>query len=60
MDSKYAAQQRYQEKTRRRVVVNLNINTDQDILAHLEKNDNVQGYIKALIREDIAKGQPQK
>ena len=30
-----------------------NTKTDADILEHLQKTDNVQGYIKRLIREDM-------
>jgi len=41
-------------------VLNLNTNTDPDILKHLESCDNVQGYLKALIRADIAKCQQEK
>jgi len=41
-------------------VLNLNKNTDPDILHHLEALDNVQGYIKSLIRADIAKCQQEK
>lgn len=33
----------------------LNNNTDADILEHLKKQENRQGYIKALIRADIKK-----
>lgn len=51
---KYAAQARYNDRTRRRIPLNLNINTDQDILEHLSEVDNVQGYIKHLIRSDMA------
>lgn len=51
--TKYAAQAKYNAKTRYRVVVNLNTNTDQDIIRHVEKLDNVQGYIKGLIRKDM-------
>ncbi len=40
-----------------RVVMNLNHNTDQDILERLSGVPSKQGYIKALIRADIAKGQ---
>lgn len=32
-----------------------NNKTDADILAYLDKLDNKQGYIKDLIRADIAK-----
>ena len=52
--NKYAAQAKYNTKTRVRYVLNLNKNTDPDILEHLEKLDNVQGYLKKLIRKDIS------
>lgn len=51
----YDAQARYNAKTRRRYVLNLNTNTDPDILEHLEKLDNVQGYLKQLIRDDMTR-----
>jgi hypothetical protein len=33
----------------------LNYHTDADILAHLADIKNVQGYVKQLIRDDIAR-----
>lgn len=33
--------------------IKLNKNTDADILAHLTRVGNKQGYIKALIRADM-------
>ncbi len=39
----------------RRYGLKYNVNTDADIIAHLEKQDSMQGYIKRLIREDIAR-----
>ena len=51
--NKYAPQERYNKKTRRRYVINLNKNTDQDIIDYLDQLDNVQGYIKDLIRTDM-------
>ena len=45
-----------QEKTVR-VFVRLNKNTDADILKHLETlSESKQGYIKRLIRADMASG----
>ena len=38
-----------------RVVMNLNHNTDNDVLEKLAQVDSKQGYIKRLIREDIAR-----
>ena len=37
-----------------RIVMNLNKSTDKDVLAQLGKVSSKQGYIKALIRKDIA------
>lgn len=54
MSDKYQTpQERYASKTIRRYALNLNRNTDSDILEYLEKLDNVQGYIKSLIRSDL-------
>ena len=52
-DKKYAPQAKYIAKTRYRVAINLNTNTDQDIIQHIDELDNVQGYIKSLIRKDL-------
>lgn len=35
--------------------IKLNINTDSDVIAVLESVPNRQGYIKELIRADLAK-----
>ena len=48
------AQERYIAKNIVRVVVSLNRNTDADILAYLGGVENRQGYVKSLIRADIA------
>ena len=47
----------YQRENLQRVVVKLNKLHDADILEHLGKQPNKQGYIKALIRADIEKGE---
>lgn len=51
--AKYVDQ--YQRENIQRVAVKLNRVHDADILEHLEKQPNKQGYIKALIRADIEK-----
>ena len=48
------AQKRYDAAMTRRVVVKLNRRTDADILDYMEGLDNMQGYIKDLIRADMA------
>lgn len=37
------------------VYIKLNINTEMDIIERLDQVGNKSGYIKNLIREDIAK-----
>lgn len=39
----------------KRYQLKLNTHTDGDIIDKLSKQDSMQGYIKRLIREDIAK-----
>lgn len=45
----------YNRKNKKQIKFELNINTDADIIKHLETIDNKQGYIKQLIRDDMAK-----
>lgn len=47
----------YDKKNTQRVAIKLNKLHDADILEHLDKQPNKQGYIKALIRADIEKGE---
>lgn len=51
--SGYAANKKYNKEKVKRYVVNCMINTEQDLIAHLEKQENKAGYIKKLIREDM-------
>ena len=46
---------KYDAAHTKQVHLKLNINTDADIIKHLEGRKNVQGYIKLLIRADILK-----
>lgn len=46
---------RYDKANTVQLKMKLNRNTDADILAWLEQQDNKQGYIKALIRADMNK-----
>lgn len=54
------AHDRYDKENTRSVRMKLNIKTDVDILEHLETVGNKQGYIKRLIREDIARNATKK
>lgn len=44
---------KYDKANRTTIAVKLNRKTDADIIDHLEKIENRQGYIKDLIREDM-------
>lgn len=48
------AQTRYKKKAVKVVTLALNRNTDSEILNKLDSVPNKQGYIKSLIRADIA------
>ncbi len=59
-EEKYEAQSRYDDWNTTQVKLKLNINTDKDILDWIDKkkygrDSSIQGAIKALIREDIAR-----
>jgi len=49
----YAANSKYEKENVKRYVVKVISNTEQDIIAKLDKQGNKMGYIKALIRKDI-------
>ena len=44
---------RYNRANVKQVKMNLNLKTDADIIEHLSKQPNMQGYIKNLIRQDM-------
>ena len=50
-----AANARYDKKMAKYISMKLNKKTDADILEHLGKIENVQGYLKQLIRNDMEK-----
>lgn len=52
-EKKYAPQERYIKDNIRRFVLNTNRNTEADLIEHLEKQENVQKYIRDLIRKDM-------
>ena len=51
-EAKRAAIQRYDAANTKQIKLKLNINTDYDLISWLERIDNVQGYIKALVNRD--------
>ena len=54
LEAKRKRNAQYVAESTVRVAVNLNKNTDTDILDFLETVDNKQGFIKELIRDYIA------
>ena len=54
-EAKIRANDRYNKTHTKNVAVRFNINTDADIIAHLETVENKSEYFKRLIREDMAK-----
>lgn len=49
------AQAKYDAANTKQVRLKLNTKTDADILEQFDRCDNVQGYIKRLVRADIEK-----
>ena len=52
---KTKSHQKWVAENTTRIVMNLNHNTDKDVLEKLSHVPSKQGYIKSLIRADIAK-----
>lgn len=44
---------KYDKAHTKGLYLKLNLATDEDIIEHLNRKDNVQGYIKGLIRNDM-------
>lgn len=59
-DAQKKATKKYDAANTVQIKIKLNLNTDQDILARLEEVGSKQGYIKALIREDIRRKNHEK
>ena len=55
-EAKKRANQKYDANHTQQVKLKLNTKTDADLLNKLKQVETVQGYIKRLIREDLAKG----
>ena len=52
------ASMKYDAANTKRISLKFNKKTDKDILAKLKSVDNMQGYIKSLIRKDMYKKSP--
>ena len=54
-EAKARANAKYDKTHTKGIYLKLNISTDSDIISYLEEVENVQGYIKSLIRKDMVK-----
>ena len=54
-EAQLKAVRKYDAQNTKQLHFKLNLKTDADILDWLEKQENVQGYIKQLIRKDMKK-----
>lgn len=52
-EAKKAAKARYDAKTAKYISLKLNVNTDADLIDLLQRQENVQGFIKDLIRKEL-------
>ena len=52
-EAKKAAKARYDAKTAKYISLKLNVNTDADMIELLQQQENVQGFIKDLIRKEL-------
>ena len=55
LSPKVKASMKYDKANVKQVKLSLNKKTDADVIAILESKDNVQGYIRELIRSDNSK-----
>lgn len=56
-EAKKTADLKYKAANTRQFKLVMNKNTEPDLIAHLESIENIQGYIKSLIRADMLKKQ---
>ena len=54
-NAEYLAQ--YEKENLRQIRLKINRKTEPDLLAWIEKQDNIQGYIKELIRKDMERAE---
>jgi hypothetical protein len=59
-EAQIKAQKKYDAENTRQVHLKLNRRTDVDVLEKLDSVPSKQGYIKELIRADIARGKERK
>ena len=60
IEKKERPQERFDRKNSKRFVIKVMIRTESDILEKLGREPNKSGYIKSLIRKDIAESENPK
>lgn len=55
-EARLRANKKYDDANTRQIKFKFNLKTDADVLHRLDSVPNKQGYVKELIRADIAKG----
>lgn len=53
MNPQTKASAKYIKNNVKRIVLNLNINTDQNMIEYMDGIENKQGYLKSLIKKDM-------
>lgn len=56
-EAQIRASMKYNSRMVKQIKLALNKETDADVIEWLEQQENMQGYIKKLIREDMRKRQ---
>lgn len=54
-EAQKAAQKKYDKLNRRKFTINLNYNTDADLIAYIESWDNIQRGFKQLLWEKLGR-----
>lgn len=54
-EARMRAQLKYNRLHTRQITLRLNLRTEDDIIRHLDMQPNKQGYLKSLIRADMAR-----
>lgn len=49
----YASQNKYHKEKTKSIVIRFMLNSEMDLIEHLENQPNKAGYIKSLIRNDM-------
>ena len=57
-DTRTQIQNRYDAKNRKTFSIKLNLNYDMDVIEKLQSVESINGYIRQLIRDDIARTCP--